>query len=461
MSYAMSPTAARRFQELEDSAAARPVVQRLRALVQDGTDLDLYKINAFHWADDLSLNRREVVRAFLFATRMGITDLTWDIHCPSCTGLPDFHAHLMQLQRRTHCGLCELEWDLDFEEHVEVSFTINPDVRPINYRHFHERVYPEHLQFFFEVNGREGRNPLIHGLIHPGRIEFEGRLEPGEYAIEVPGHPDRAGRITVTRSAGSGSALVEVNIHPDGSVTPRRFEIPAGPVRVVGDNAYPVEWGFKVDHAEGVPTRWVSAAYVTALQDFRDLFSGEFLSPDLSFAIRSTTLMFTDIKGSTELYEQLGDAAAYALVQQHFRLMTEVVRRHEGGVVKTIGDAVMASFPSNSEAVAAALEIQLGFAAARPEMELIEVKIGLHRGPTIAVTSNRMMDFFGRTVNIAARVQGESKPHEVLVTEAVLDDPRVQSLLSEKKIDPQRFDANLKGIAGRVQLSSLRPLQNS
>src|SRR5205807_4819597 len=129
-----------------------------------------------------------------------------------------------------------------------------------------------------------------------------------------------------------------------------------------------------------------------------------------------------------------GDAMAYALVQEHFRLMTEAIRAHEGGIVKTIGDAVMASFPVNKDAVAAAIEIQRAFARASPGPGLIAVKLGLHRGPAIAVTSNRMLDFFGRTVNIAARVQASAHPREVLMTEAVACDPAVAKLLDAQKL---------------------------
>jgi class 3 adenylate cyclase len=113
----------------------------------------------------------------------------------------------------------------------------------------------------------------------------------------------------------------------------------------------------------------VSAAYVTSQQDFRDLFSGEFLAPGVSFAMRSITLMFTDIRGSTEMYETLGDGPAYAFVQEHFKLMSDEIRQHEGAIVKTIGDAVMAAFDLNANAVRAALAIQSSFNAHAGHLE--------------------------------------------------------------------------------------------
>jgi class 3 adenylate cyclase len=204
-------------------------------------------------------------------------------------------------------------------------------------------------------------------------------------------------------------------------------------------------------------SHWVSAAFVTSQQDFRDLFAGEFLSPNASFAVRSLTFVFTDITGSTQMYEALGDARAYAIVQEHFRLMTEIIREEQGGIVKTIGDAVMAVFPVNVDAVRAALRIQRAFAASGDPLNDVRVKIGIHRGPAIAVTSNRAVDYFGRTVNVAARAEGKARPREVLVSEAVLDDPAVTALLSAEEVATSRFSVELKGVAQPLTVASLTP----
>src|SRR3546814_18039453 len=73
--------------------------------------------------------------------------------------------------------------------------------------------------------------------------------------------------------------------------------------------------------------------------------------------IAQVTLMFTDLKGSTALYERIGDARAYRLVREHFAFLGEIVREQEGAIVKTVGDAVMAAFPDPAAAVRAALAV--------------------------------------------------------------------------------------------------------
>jgi class 3 adenylate cyclase len=99
--------------------------------------------------------------------------------------------------------------------------------------------------------------------------------------------------------------------------------------------------------------------------------------------------------------------------------------------------------------------VHAALAAAEAPLGEIAVKIGLHRGTAIAVTSNRSLDFFGRTVNIGARVQGRAGAGEVLLTSAVLDDPDVAELLVTRDLTVHRFEAELRGLAGRFQLAAI------
>jgi class 3 adenylate cyclase len=453
---ALSPLAQTRLNDLRSSAADPRVVDALAHLMTEGDALDGYKLNAFRLAQQLGVSREDAVRALLFAARLGLFDLNWDVHCPSCKGVPEFSRHLMQLRERSHCGLCRIEYGVDFASQVEVTFTLNPEVRPIAFKEFSERVYPEHIEWFMKIGAREGRQPIrgAEGVYQPQEQRtIRVELAPGEYEAYVPSHHAVGTRIHVRE--GGATELLSISVGPDGSVLPAELVLAPGLRELQVTFGYPKMWALAF-FPVGEPTNWVSAAYVTSLQDFRDLFSGEFLAPDVSFAVRSTTLMFTDIKGSTEMYERLGDAAAYRRVQDHFRLMTEIIRRNRGGVVKTIGDAVMASFPVNRDGVNAALEIQREFRAHSRELEGIEVKLGLHRGPAIAVTSNRLLDFFGRTVNIAARVQGESAASEIVLSPDVVADRAADALLRQAGLVCSTRRAHLKGIAADLTLHAVR-----
>jgi class 3 adenylate cyclase len=168
--------------------------------------------------------------------------------------------------------------------------------------------------------------------------------------------------------------------------------------------------------------------------------------------------LFTDIKGSSDLYNRVGDARAYGWVREHYAVLTRAVRDHDGAVVKTIGDAVMAAFNDPADALAAALAIRDDIAAFDREVAAasgsdavaIVVKLGLHCGPCIAVTLNDRLDYFGRTVNLAARLQGESKGGDIVLSAALAEEPEVAARLLP--LVPVAESARVKGFAEPVRL---------
>ena len=103
---------------------------------------------------------------------------------------------------------------------------------------------------------------------------------------------------------------------------------------------------------------FLTAKRLLTNQTFRDLYRTDTLDVDQRLKITSLTFLFTDLRGSTELYERVGDLVAFDLVQAHFQVLNEIVAAEAGAVVKTIGDAVMATFPTPDRAIAAALRMR-------------------------------------------------------------------------------------------------------
>jgi class 3 adenylate cyclase len=177
----------------------------------------------------------------------------------------------------------------------------------------------------------------------------------------------------------------------------------------------------------------------------------------LCVSIRNLTFLFSDLKDSTAIYDTIGDSPAYARVRDHFDVMNRIIADRRGALVKTIGDAVMAVFPSVEDAIEASLEIQREFTAgeiARGNPAL-KVKLGLHRGPCIAVNANDLLDYFGSTVNIAARVQAASIGGDIVVTQDVLTDPGVQQVVERAAPEIESFERELKGFSQAFTLYRL------
>jgi class 3 adenylate cyclase len=182
------------------------------------------------------------------------------------------------------------------------------------------------------------------------------------------------------------------------------------------------------------------------------------LSPDETFSLRSLGFLFTDIKGSTALYERLGDARAFALVKEHFRIMERIVKERNGGIVKTIGDAVMAVFIDPREALRCAVDMIGAFddmeVAKRLRNEIV-IKVGIHCGPCIAVTLNERLDYFGTTVNIAARVQGLSDGRDIMASQAVFLEGDGAGYLAKEGWATDRFVTSLKGLSSSYEVTKI------
>jgi class 3 adenylate cyclase len=192
---------------------------------------------------------------------------------------------------------------------------------------------------------------------------------------------------------------------------------------------------------------FLSGKKLLTFQTFRDLFSSEVIQGSEGIGVRDITILFTDLKGSTALYERIGDLKAFSLVHQHFERLGKVINLNSGALVKTIGDAVMATFLNPVDAVKAALEMnkEIGrFNRGLAGKDVI-LKIGIHKGPCIAVTLNNRQDYFGQTVNTASRVQGLAGAEEVYVTSDVFAFPGVKALLKGCRV-----------FAGAVRLKGMR-----
>jgi class 3 adenylate cyclase len=186
---------------------------------------------------------------------------------------------------------------------------------------------------------------------------------------------------------------------------------------------------------------------------FREIFGEETLPADQSLEIKYATILFTDITGSTAMYEKLGDAKAYQLVREHFDILFNNIKKNNGVPIKTIGDAVMGVFISEADAIDAAFKSQIElmkFYNEKNQDEKIEVKVGLHSGPTLVVTLNNRLDYFGSTVNTAARIQGLSKPNQIVLSDNIYNNNKKTLLKYITKITSSNIE--LRGLSGKFKI---------
>ena len=200
----------------------------------------------------------------------------------------------------------------------------------------------------------------------------------------------------------------------------------------------------------------VTAADVTSRQVFRDLFSREILRQGERISVGAITIVFTDLKGSTQLYQEIGDAPAFGRVLMHFDTLKAAVADEGGAVVKTMGDAVMAVFTEPAAALRAMRRAQAALARQDEARAPFALKCSIHQGPCLAINQNERLDYFGTTVNVGARLCALSTGADIVVSGPVLRDPEVAALVGGA-VSARRDAAALRGhVRGRLRILEAR-----
>jgi class 3 adenylate cyclase len=454
------------FSVLRQSAKPEPV-SAIEKLIKDGPDCELCRINALAFAAEHKLDEEDVIAAFLHGARLGIFDVSWNILCPGCGGVLGSGTTLKTVnQDEYRCALCAVGYELTLDEIVEVTFTISPRVRRIAahdpgtlpWIEYYKQVYwssgfdlpdDETLAKLIKevtldtIELPAGEKVVLSLQLPEGFvIVFDPVVHMSQF-IEVKGEP--------TRKRQSLGFVMTKNHAPTGNIQMR-----PGPVRISLENhsnvrTLPGIWvaGNKLHDLLGNRRPFLTAKRLLTNQTFRDIYRTDTLDVDQRLKITSLTFLFTDLKGSTELYERVGDLVAYDLVRAHFQVLNEIVAAERGAVVKTIGDAVMATFPTPDRAMAAALKMREALKDLKGDLLL---KIGIHEGPCLAVSLNDRQDYFGRTVNIAARVQGLATSRSIFATRRVVRDSKASKLLQSHGIAATPEKRSLRGIANQFEI---------
>ena len=458
-----------RFAVLRQSADAG-VVAAIERMVHDAADRELSRVNVLDFAHAHNLDEERSIAAFLHAARLGLFDLSWNVLCPGCGGVLDSNATLKTVDKAAYaCALCAAGYEPNLDEMVEVAFTVSPLARRIAAHHPETLPMWDYMRQMFWSSGLElPEGDEFEEFIEQIVIESL-ELPPGEKAhlsLQIP-----AQFIIVFDPVTHSSHFLNVQGEPTRerqtlSVVFNKVQAPTGtvdlrpgPLRLMLENRTDVRVlpalyiaGDALHTMLGKRKQFLTAKRLLTNQTFRDIYRTDALDIDQRLKITSLTFLFTDLKGSTELYERVGDLVAYDIVKAHFRVLNEVVAAEAGAVVKTIGDAVMATFPTPDRALAAALRMRNAMPGIKDSSgtEELLLKIGIHEGPCLAVTLNDRLDYFGQTVNIAARVQGLAMSSSIFATGSVVQHPISSKLLVTEGLTPEAQRAALRGIADEV-----------
>jgi class 3 adenylate cyclase len=450
--------------------ATPSVADAIATAVREAPERDLARVNALAFAAAHGLDEEATIAGFLHAARIGLFELAWNVLCPGCGGVLDSETSLKGVNHTEYsCALCAADYEPTLDERVEVAFTVSPRVRRIAAHDPQSLPWLDYYRQIFWGTGQalpeeaELRRLLAEVVIEQlelpayGQATLPVRLEPGFLILFDP----------VSHSA----LFIDVDGAPTTTPQPLEFVLAQdhtptataalrpGPARILIENhttqrTLPGLWraGDALHDLLGARRPFLTAKRMLSNQVFRDIYRTDTLDVQQRLRITSLTFLFTDLRGSTELYDRVGDLTAWDIVQRHFATLQAIVAAESGAVVKTIGDAVMATFTSPEQAMAAALRMRDTVCDPREELLL---KIGLHEGPCLAVMLNERQDYFGQTVNIAARVQRLAASREIFASGPVVGNPATRALLAARGLVPVPHDVALRGVAQRVPLFAI------
>jgi class 3 adenylate cyclase len=451
-------------------SADEEVVDMLERMVRDAPDRALNKMNALDLAAKEGLDEERVIAALLNAVGLGMFELTWSVMCPSCAGVLSANKSLKTLDRAQYnCAFCAAGYETTLDNLVEVTFTVSPRLRKIAAHSPDELSVAEYYRQVWWSSA-------IDLPADPEKLLREVTLEtvdlpPGERAILSLQLPK--GTVIVFDPVTHTAQFLDVSgeeaserqnlsvIFNNAQVPVDTVALRPGPLRLALENrtesrVLPAVWVANQALDDLLKRRKpiLTAKRLLTNQTFRDIYRTETLAIGQRLKILSLTFLFSDLKDSTGLYDRVGDLVAFDLVNEHFRLLQEIIASERGAIVKTVGDAVMATFETPDRAIAAAIRMREAMSdlGAERQHQSLRLKMGIHEGSCLAVTLNGQQDYFGQTVNIASRVQGLAASRSIVVTEQVVENADARALLESSGRKPTPRRVALSGIADKVSV---------
>jgi class 3 adenylate cyclase len=403
----LSATAQFKFEEfskkLKIKKFATSLVDRFIKHIKTAADLDLNKIRIIALAREWQVDENDLLVLAMHATREGLLRLSWELVCPHCRSTRETSERLEDIRKAGHCDVCEVDFSSQDPNAVEINFRVQPSVRVVTEAVFcaAEAAKKDHIKVQLPLKPGESWKGSVH--LAPGLYRLRWVGEKNQYVFQL-----------------DPKGLKEGTIEWDGS---SNF---VGHEESYNQVTFEIANSFQQTRLFVLEQMWwakdlLTPGKVFSLQEFRDLFTEETLGIGTVLDVGEQAILFTDIVGSTEFYETTGDSFAFSAVSKHFDELFKVIREHKGAVIKTVGDAVMGAFNDPSDALKASFAMQNIFVKNQKDLSGIRIRVSAHTGPVLAVRLNSPIDYFGATVNYAAKLQALCGAHEIAFSEKLYE----------------------------------------
>ncbi|NGP89337.1 adenylate/guanylate cyclase domain-containing protein [Fodinibius halophilus] len=399
--------------ELHNSEVDASILNRIVKYIRKADDLQLKRIRPYELADFWDLPRQDVLKVFIHATKTGLLTFNWDLYCPHCRTIQHSVKTLSQIHEPIHCNDCDTNFSVNFNKTIQLSFRPHPLIRKVKDEQYCNRG-PQSRPHIF-----------VQQYLAPKEKRFlKTKLPTGQYILRS-NKSDGHALITVKKNS---SNTVLISLQEEG-FNGEQVNISCEPNLSLKNNTSEPQL-FMLERKQW-KKNGVSAAEATSSQLFRNLFADEVLRKGEKISVDNLSLMFTDLFDSTGIYTEEGDSQAVSQMIDHFEILQEAIADHNGAIVKTIGDSVMAVFCKPEDAFRAYLGAQKMLSYDERFDDHLQLKAGIHHGSCVAVNLNSRIDYFGSTVNIASRFVDLASGNEVILSEDTFSKAELQSMLKK------------------------------
>lgn len=373
----------KRYEEIQDAKLLKNYISIWNYLTnQKQSFLNMIRIKKI--AKDLNISLEQLLEFFLISTKKGFFLLSWSIICPHCRGIRKELNNIGELPDKEYCEACEVEIETSNYNNIEIIFKIHPSIANIKEEFYcaAEPAKKSHILFNQKI---EQKQTL--------KINDLSLLKDKTYRIRWKGQKDYA--LIKIQDHGEDKLLINEFFQFQNQIInlKKNFEL-------ILTNPYENKKEFILEYFEEDELA-LRPQELFNFQGFRDLFDDQIIQTNIQLDIGIQYLLLADIVGSTKLYIEKGDSYAFRIIKKFFEKSYEIVKNNQGAIVKTIGDAIFASFSTEENLLNCLFELHNTF----KKTEEPKIRITINSGKVFAVNLNTGIDYFGNPVNLLAKME--------------------------------------------------------
>ncbi|MGI9427583.1 MAG: protein kinase domain-containing protein [Bythopirellula sp.] len=405
------------------------IVECLGQFLREAPAQELGRIRPIALGRNFSVDSDRMIAGCLAAAKEGLLDLHWDILCPTCRISSQVSTTLKEIRNHARCEVCDLDFEVDLAQSVEMIFRANPEVREADLG-------------TYCIGGPEHSPHVVLQLRLPAgeRVELTPVLSEGAYVLRSAQLPYN---YRLRALPGKGTTHTEI-VLSNNLEAAHASQVRAGRNALTLTNDYDREIVVRLERS--IPMKdVVTAAQASSLPMFREMFPDE--SPKLGQLINvsTVTLLAIDLVDADRIYEDLDDASAFLCVRQFHTQLEQLAAKHSGAIVKVMGTETLLAFETPLEIMNLVAELVEKLNQAEQNLQLCAA---VHHGTALATSIDEHLDYFGSTVHIVRRIMQQAGAGELWITEAVAADPLVVQTIQDRQLTTEFIDLPQLGRSG-------------